>query len=48
MAKFIIQGGVKLSGEVKVAGNKNSALKLIVASLLGDSPTTLFNFPLSL
>ncbi|HBL52225.1 MAG: UDP-N-acetylglucosamine 1-carboxyvinyltransferase [Candidatus Blackburnbacteria bacterium RIFCSPHIGHO2_02_FULL_39_13] len=45
MAKFIIQGGVKLSGEVKVAGNKNSALKLMVASLLGDSPTTLFNVP---
>lgn len=45
MAKFIIQGGRKLSGEVTVAGNKNSALKLIAASLLANSPTTLLNVP---
>ncbi len=45
MAKFVIQGGQKLEGSVKVAGNKNSALKLMAAALLADSPTTLSNVP---
>lgn len=45
MSKFVIQGGQKLHGTVEVAGNKNSALKLMAASLLGDSPSTLSNVP---
>lgn len=45
MSKFLITGGKALSGEVKLAGNKNSALKLIPAALLLDSPTTLTNVP---
>lgn len=45
MAKFVIEGGQKLNGEVQVAGNKNSALKLMAASLLADSPTRLSNVP---
>ncbi len=45
MSKFLIKGGQALSGEVKLAGNKNSALKLIPAALLLDSPTTLTNVP---
>lgn len=45
MSKFLITGGKPLSGEVKLAGNKNSALKLIPAALLLDSPTTLTNVP---
>lgn len=45
MAKFVIQGGQKLKGEVRVAGNKNSALKLMAATLLADTPTTLTNVP---
>ena len=45
MSKFIVQGGEKLEGKIKLSGNKNSALKLIPAALLGDSPTTLTNVP---
>ena len=45
MSKFIIKGGNKLKGSVNVSGNKNSALKLIAASLLGDSTTKLENVP---
>lgn len=45
MSKFIVTGGNKLEGKIKLSGNKNSALKLIPAALLGDSPTTLTNVP---
>lgn len=45
MAKFIIQGGKKLSGTVQVSGNKNSALSLLPAALLLDGKTTLVNVP---
>ena len=45
MSKFIIVGGNKLGGKIKLSGNKNSALKLIPAALLADSPTTLTNVP---
>ncbi len=45
MSKFIIVGGNKLEGKIKLSGNKNSALKLIPAALLADSPTTLTNVP---
>jgi len=36
MPKFIIKGGKKLKGEIKVNGAKNSALKIIAASLLSQ------------
>ena len=45
MVKFLINGGKKLSGEVTLSGNKNSALKLMAASLIGETPTTLTNVP---
>lgn len=45
MSRFLITGGKKLKGIVKVAGNKNSALKLMAAALLGDTPSTLTNVP---
>lgn len=45
MSKFLVTGGKKLEGEIKLSGNKNSALKLIPATLLADSPTTLTNVP---
>jgi UDP-N-acetylglucosamine 1-carboxyvinyltransferase len=45
VAKFVITGGAKLEGEVTVAGSKNSALALIPAALLADSPVTLINVP---
>jgi len=45
MEKFIINGGKILSGKVKISGAKNSALKLMAASILADSKTTLRNVP---
>lgn len=43
--QFIIQGGKKLEGEIKLAGAKNAATKMMVASLLTDEPVILENFP---
>lgn len=45
MSKFLIKGGKSLKGEVKLAGSKNSALALMPASLIADSPVTLDNVP---
>jgi UDP-N-acetylglucosamine 1-carboxyvinyltransferase len=45
MDKFIIEGGVSLSGEVTPAGNKNAALPLVAACLLTDQPIVLHNMP---
>ena len=45
MARFIVEGGTPLRGEITPAGNKNSALPLIAASLLTDEPVTLRNLP---
>ena len=46
MARFIINGGKTLSGKVTVDGAKNSALKLLAASILADSRTTISNVPI--
>ncbi len=43
--RFVIRGGRPLWGEVKLAGSKNAATKLMVASLLTDEPCVLHNFP---
>jgi UDP-N-acetylglucosamine 1-carboxyvinyltransferase len=45
MARFIVEGGTPLRGEITAAGNKNSALPLIAASLLTEEPVTLRNMP---
>lgn len=45
MEKFIIEGGIPLSGEVTPSGNKNAALPLLSACLLTDQPITLHNVP---
>lgn len=45
MAKFVIQGGRKLKGTIRVKGAKNAALKLLAASLLTDQEWTLDNVP---
>ncbi len=36
MSKFIVRGGNRLTGSVKVSGAKNSVLPIIAASLLAD------------
>lgn len=43
--KFIINGGKKLTGEIKLAGAKNAATKTLIASLLTSEPCVLENFP---
>lgn len=45
MAKYIIEGGVRLKGEVKISGNKNSVLPCMAACLLTDEEITLSNCP---
>ncbi|OGZ53224.1 MAG: UDP-N-acetylglucosamine 1-carboxyvinyltransferase [Candidatus Ryanbacteria bacterium RIFCSPLOWO2_01_FULL_48_26] len=45
MAKFLVKGGNPLSGEIALAGSKNAATKLMLASLLTDEPCRLTNFP---
>ena len=45
MAKFEIIGGNKLSGKIKVAGNKNSVLPIMAACLLTDKTCILENVP---
>lgn len=45
MAYFKIEGGKKLQGEIKVAGNKNSMFPLMAASIIVDGPVTLTNVP---
>ena len=46
MAQFVIRGGRKLSGQHKVAGNKNAVLPMLAACILTDEPVTLRNVPL--
>jgi len=43
--QFIVEGGHRLSGTIRPAGNKNAALPLIAAALLTDQPVTLRNVP---
>ncbi|MEH6345527.1 MAG: UDP-N-acetylglucosamine 1-carboxyvinyltransferase [Bermanella sp.] len=43
--KLIIQGGGPVSGELRISGAKNSALPIIAATLLADTPITIGNLP---
>jgi UDP-N-acetylglucosamine 1-carboxyvinyltransferase len=45
MEKFVIEGGVPLSGTITPAGNKNGALPIIAACLLTDERVVLRNVP---
>ena len=45
MDKFVIKGGKKLSGSVKISGAKNASLALMPASLLASGISTLHNSP---
>ncbi len=45
MAKYAIKGKNNLSGEYEVSGAKNSALKLLAASILGDGESIINNIP---
>jgi UDP-N-acetylglucosamine 1-carboxyvinyltransferase len=43
--RFRVRGGRRLSGDVILSGAKNSALKLMAASLLGDEPSVIRRVP---
>lgn len=45
MDKFLIEGGVALSGEITISGAKNAALPILCAALLSDEPLQLANVP---
>ncbi len=45
MDKFIIEGGQKLRGEVKISGSKNAALPVLAASLLASEESMIENVP---
>jgi hypothetical protein len=45
MEKFVIEGGVPLSGTVTPVGNKNGALPILAACLLTDDEVILRNVP---
>src|SRR4051795_13599741 len=45
MQKFVIEGGVPLSGTIVPAGNKNAALPLLACSLLTSEEVVLYNVP---
>lgn len=44
-ARFRVIGGVPLHGTVRPAGNKNAALPMIAAALMGDGPSEIHNVP---
>jgi UDP-N-acetylglucosamine 1-carboxyvinyltransferase len=46
MKKFVIYGGKKLKGTVKVSGSKNATLPIMAASILSDEPCNISNIPL--
>ena len=45
MERFRVVGGARLSGSIKVSGAKNSALKLMAATLLAPGKSTITNLP---
>ncbi len=45
MDKFIIQGGIPLTGSVEISGAKNAALPIIAACLITEKPVVLKHVP---
>lgn len=45
MARFIVEGGAPLSGEITPSGNKNEALPVLAAALLSRAPIRFTNVP---
>ncbi len=45
MDKIIISGGKQLSGDVVISGSKNSALPILVSTLLAPGKCKLKNIP---
>jgi UDP-N-acetylglucosamine 1-carboxyvinyltransferase len=45
MGTFLVEGGHRLSGRIRPAGNKNAALPCLAATVLTGEPVTLENVP---
>lgn len=45
MAEYIIKGGKKPQGSVKISGSKNASLPIIAATILNGGRSTLYNVP---
>ena len=45
MEKFVVHGGIPLSGSITPSGNKNEALPVLAATLLAQDPVILHNVP---
>ncbi|WP_049723627.1 UDP-N-acetylglucosamine 1-carboxyvinyltransferase [Gilvimarinus polysaccharolyticus] len=45
MDKLMIQGAGPLAGEIRISGSKNSALPILAATLLADTPIQISNLP---
>ncbi len=43
--KFVIEGGVPLSGSIRISGSKNVVTKAVIAACLTDEPVILRNVP---
>ena len=45
MERFVIRGGNKLHGEIKISGAKNAVLGIMPAAILADGPCRIENIP---
>jgi UDP-N-acetylglucosamine 1-carboxyvinyltransferase len=45
MGIFVVEGGHRLEGRIRPAGNKNAALPCLAATMLASDPVTLQNIP---
>ena len=45
MDKLLIEGGTRLSGQVRISGAKNAALPILAGTLLATEPVTVSNVP---
>ena len=45
MEKLYVDGGSRLSGNIRISGSKNSSLPILAATLLTDSECILRNVP---
>ncbi len=43
--QFVVEGGQRLAGSIRPAGNKNAALPIVAAALITDQPVQLENVP---
>ena len=45
MSSYIIEGGKRLEGTLKVSGSKNASLPIIAATILSGKTSKLYNVP---